>query len=456
MVKLPDSAESHKPQFRSCTMLRQGGEITGDIVGIERPSIEESVAAQCQATLRRTYAQRLGQRAFQFGAGARQRGVRADEGRAVEVGAKGAGGGRGFLRGERAIAPSRHLRVEPGRLTAPREVRRLAILEHEVGIMYWLAAWDDADAVGDGAQDRVRRPVEIGGAGEDRGAFRSRLGFDEMLGGGVQRADQAQRRVASLVRGLGLHRQHLLDSTPPDLRGGECDPADAAIHRDRVPWLADTNAVDVARRQRIGREGRAGHDDLDIVVGADADLCQPVAQHVIVAGIAMHHPEAEPAAGRGASQGDRSQCGTHGERVAKPVAKAARLSQGEGEGDGVSVKAEHERHRERDGGPVAPERRRDGERGDQVRGIDQPVEQPVPHRRPGDVAHQVDLDVLGRGEAEFARQDRQGRIDERHEPDAEGVDAHARSPNKASLVTIASATSAIRRFDFIAWLRSSA
>ena len=46
-------------------MLRQGGEITGDVVGIERPSIEESVAAQCQATLRRTHAQRLGQRAFQ-------------------------------------------------------------------------------------------------------------------------------------------------------------------------------------------------------------------------------------------------------------------------------------------------------------------------------------------------------------------------------------------------------
>src|SRR3546814_15500538 len=74
--------------------------------------------------------------------------------------------------------------------------------------------------------------------------------------------------------------------------------AGAAIDRDRIPRLADANAVDLARGERVGREGRAGNDDLDIGIGLDADPREPVAEHVIVARIAVDGPEAQRIARR--------------------------------------------------------------------------------------------------------------------------------------------------------------
>src|SRR3546814_7006492 len=87
----------------------------------------------------------------------------------------------------------------------------------------------------------------------------------------VQRADERLDGVAALVGDLAAHRQHLLDPAAPDLRGRQSDPADAAFDRDRIPWFADANSVDLAGGERVGGEGRAGHDDLDILVGPDSD-----------------------------------------------------------------------------------------------------------------------------------------------------------------------------------------
>ncbi len=82
------------------------------------------------------------------------------------------------------------------------------------------------------------------------------------------------------------------------------------------------------------------------------------------------------------------------------------------------------------------------------------IQQAIEHRRPGHVADRLDRNPLARGKALLVRQNRQRGVDQGHEPDAE--QAHDISPLRASLVMIASATSAIRRLVLIAWLRSSA
>ena len=84
------------------------------------------------------------------------------------------------------------------------------------------------------------------------------------------------------------------------------------------------------------------------------------------------------------------------------------------------------------------------------------IKQPVAYRRPGHVADEFDLHALAGGESHFVRQDRQGGVDERQETDAEAIAGHSMSPINASLVTIASAISEIRRLVRIAWPRSNA
>src|SRR3546814_608582 len=96
----------------------------------------------------------------------------------------------------------------------------------------------------------------------------------------------------TLFRSGLAHREHLFDATAPDLRGCERNMADTAIDRDRIPRLADAYAIDLARRERVGGEGRAGDDDLDILIGTNDDAREPVAQHVIVARITTDTAEA--------------------------------------------------------------------------------------------------------------------------------------------------------------------
>ena len=106
----------------------------------------------------------------------------------------------------------------------------------------------------------------------------------------------ASRRSSSPVC---AQRQHLLHPAAPDLRGDQHDPPDPAIDRDAVPRLADADAVDLARRQRIGGERRAGTVTISTSAsGRMPQAAQPVAQHVVVARIAVDHAETQRLARR--------------------------------------------------------------------------------------------------------------------------------------------------------------
>src|SRR3546814_8345849 len=83
----------------------------------------------------------------------------------------------------------------------------------------------------------------------------------------MQRADQRFDRATAFIEHGLAHREHLFDATAPDLRGCERNMADTAIDRDRIPRLADAYAIDLARREYVGGGGRAGDDDLDILIG---------------------------------------------------------------------------------------------------------------------------------------------------------------------------------------------
>src|SRR3546814_4980541 len=78
-------------------------------------------------------------------------------------------------------------------------------------------------------------------------------GFDEMRCCRMQRADQRVDRATAFIEHGLAHREHLFDATAPDLRGCERNMADTAIDRDRIPRLADAYAIDLARRERVGR-----------------------------------------------------------------------------------------------------------------------------------------------------------------------------------------------------------
>ena len=126
---------------------------------------------------------------------------------------------------------------------------------------------------------------------------------------------------------------------------------------------------DLSGGERICCEGWACDRDFHIGVGPDAHLCQPVAQHVVVAGIAVDDAEAEEAAATAGIGRDGSERFADGARVAERVTEAERLAKRCRDGDGVAVEAEDEGDGHGNGRPVAAERGRDGEGGDHVGGI---------------------------------------------------------------------------------------
>ena len=122
-------------------------------------------------------------------------------------------------------------------------------------------------------------------------------------------------------------------------------------------------------------------------------------------------------------------------------------------GDGVAVHAERERRDDRHLDVAEAEARGDRDRRDQVRGVEQADVELVAHVRPGHLAHQLDVETFGRGEALVDRDDQRGRVAERDEADAQALVAHL---NSSAAVMTDCATSAIFLFSFIAVLRSSA
>src|SRR5712691_6761707 len=102
-----------------------------------------------------------------------------------------------------------------------------------------------------------------------------------------------------------------------------------------------------------------------------------------------------------------------------------------------------------------PEARRDGDRRQQMRGVEQADVELVPDIRPRYVAHEVDMEALRRRKALVGRDDRRRRVDQRNEADAQpGV--RAAHLSRSAAVTTDWAMSTIFLFSFMAVRRISA
>ena len=238
--------------------------------------------------------------------------------------------------------------------------------------------------VGNGALDQLGRTIEVFGPCENRGIRGPVFRFDEMPRRRHQCADQRFDILAPLVQHGFAQGQHLFHAAPPDLRGRQHDPPRPAFNRDRVPRFAHADPVNLARFQRVGAERRGDGDDFDVVIGADAIGRQPIAQHVVMAGIAVDHPEAQPPAPGRPDLGHRGQRGADHAGFAQPVGLADMVGQLMPQRDGVAVQPQHERHRQRLCGPSAPQRCRNRQRRNHVGGIRMAIEQPVQHAPFGD------------------------------------------------------------------------
>ena len=164
----------------------------------------------------------------------------------------------------------------------------------------------------------------------------------------------------------------------------------------------------------------------------------------------MYDAEAQRLPGNFSCRRDAVKRRANDGRIAQRFAQPDILCELGRKGHSIAVEPQHEGHGHGNRGPVTAERGRDRQRSDHVCRVGVAIEQPVAHRRPGHVAHQFDGHAFTRGKSQLVREDRQRRVDERQETDTECLGAHSISPKSASLVTIASAISAIRRLVRIA------
>ena len=87
--------------------------------------------------------------------------------------------------------------------------------------------------------------------------------------------------------------------------------------------------------------------------------------------------------------------------------------------DGVAVHPERERGDDRHLDVAEAQARGDRHRRQQMGGIEDADIELVAHVRPGDLAHQLDIEPFGCGEAAVDRHDQGGRVAERDEADAQ-------------------------------------
>jgi hypothetical protein len=99
------------------------------------------------------------------------------------------------------------------------------------------------------------------------------------------------------------------------------------------------------------------------------------------------------------------------------------------------------------------EARGDGERRQQMRGVEQSDIELIADVRPRHFAHQFDRQPFFRGKALVHRDDQSRRVDQWNETNAQAIFDHFKS---SAAVTTDCATSAIFLFSFIAVLRSKA
>src|SRR5262249_17636053 len=136
-------------------------------------------------------------------------------------------------------------------------------------------------------------------------------------------------------------------------------------------------------------------------------------------------------------------------------ARAERRSRlGEG-GEGFAVPPRPEGGDDRTFHVAEPETRRDGDRRQQVRGIEQADVELVAHVGPGHFANELDVEPFGGGKPLVDGDDQGRRVGERDESDPQPRFARDHF-NSSAAVTTDWATSAIFLLSFIAVLRSRA
>ena len=148
------------------------------------------------------------------------------------------------------------------------------------------------------ALDQRRRLADIGWTGKQFGNRAALAGIGDRAAGGVERADQRLHLVATLFERRTGGRPAAFRRRGSRLRRRRHDHADAALDRDAAPRLADADPSISPEPSASATNGGAHDDDLDILVEVAARGGQPVAQHVIVAGIAVHDREAQLASRR--------------------------------------------------------------------------------------------------------------------------------------------------------------
>ena len=372
--------------------------------------------------------------------------------RVIEVGPPDGFRGREHLARQRRLSPSHHLRVEPCRLRriGPRRAvaadQQIALVAAERAVRRDLqpSVQRAADHLGCDA-DPVRRS-------EQRGDLVAVVRVVDEVRGAPVRAHESRQHVRLLLGPALPHREQLLGGARENLGDEMQDVADAEIDRDRIPRRADAEAVHVPVLQALHHVGRRQHDEAHVLVRIDAARRHPEAQVIVVRRERKRHAEGEgilatrPCAPRPRA---RARARTPADRECRPRPRRRnRRMQRRRHRDGIAVHAEPERRDDRHLDVAEPEARRDRDGRDQMCGVEQPDIELVAHVRPRHLAHQLDVEALGRAEPLVDRDQQRGRVRERDESDAQPV-AHL---NSSAAVMTDCATSAIFLFSFIGGL----
>ena len=314
-----------------------------------------------------------------------------------------------------------HLRIEPGCLAGPGEIGGLAVLKHEIRNMNRFTSFGEEYPVGHGSPNCIGCRTYVIFPRKNADDFVGSLRIDKGNSCTIKGTNKLVSGLRILVHARCWHGQHLFNAAPPDLRCRDRDCAVSAIDRNTVPGLSHAYPVYFALSKRVSGERRRYDGDLDVAVRVNTAASQPVAKHVVVAGMAMHHAESKVRALVASFTRDLSQLLADRGRIAGLAGMSDAIGDFRSHCHGISVQAEHEGHRQRRS--LAPDTEGDGNRqgSNQMRCVDMPMDQPVANGRPADIPYQFDIEVFILRVTKFAGKDRQGCIDQRKKSDSQFV-----------------------------------
>ncbi len=152
------------------------------------------------------------------------------------------------------------------------------------------------------------------------------------------------------------------------------DVADAVIDRDRIPGRADAERVDVSVGETVHHVGRRQHHQPDVLVGIDPAGRHPEPQLIIVGREWKRHAEGQRFRAAAAAFGDdavKRQRGRHRvEAIALDLVHDRRM-QRRRHRDGVAVEPQIERRHDRHLDVAEPQAGGDGDRREQMGGVEQ-------------------------------------------------------------------------------------